>query len=129
MLRKKIQKKNEGGFEQFPDKQFSKEELRTWHKAIKKAGGRIPWMVSKGIVKLDEKGNVCIVEYENVQHREVMKGSGIYYKTNIPFDFWNEAFLLLDKYEFGLSKSEAAQLPGIEEEAKNMVRKGQNSLL
>ena len=129
MQRKKIKEKTQTGFEQFPDKQFTKEELRAWHRAVKKAGGRIPWMVSKGIVKVGEKGQILVVEYDNVQHREVMKGVGIYHKTNVPFDFWNEAFTLLDKYEFGLGKSEAAQLPGIEEEAKKMVRKGQNSLL
>ena len=91
--------------EQFPDRKFTKEELRKFSKAVKEAGGREKWLLKKGFIKKDKNGTMSVVQFEEIIHREVIKGTGIHYQTDVPFSFWNEiAFPQLDKYEFGLNK-------------------------
>lgn len=124
--RKKIESKNDMD-RLFPDKQFSNAQLREWEKAIEKAGDVITWMASKGIVRV-EGGRVIVLEYENIKHREVLKGSNIHYNSNVPFDFWNEAIMWLNKYQFGKGKGKQRELEALEEMASKEITKKSTKL-
>lgn len=102
--------------EQFPDRQFSKEELRKFSKAVKEAGGREKWLLKKGFIKIDKAGTRSVVVFEGIIGKEVIKNTGIRYSSEIPFSFWNEtAFPQLDKYEFGVNKGKKENEENLDE--------------
>lgn len=108
--------------EAFPDRSFTKEELRKFSKAVREAGGRDKWLIKKGFVSADEKGNITAVRtFEGIIGKEVIKGIGIRYSSDIPYSFWADiAFPQLEKYEFGLNKGKKENDENLDEFVSNL---------
>lgn len=108
--------------EQFPERSFTKEELRKFSKAVKDAGGKTKWLIKKGFVSSDKEGNITAVRtFEGILGKEVIKGIGIRYQTDIPYSFWNDvAFPQLDRYEFGLKKGNEKNDESLDELVENL---------
>lgn len=106
--------------EQFPDRRFTKEELRSLSKEINKAGGREAWLISKGFIKV-KNGNWSVVQFEGIIGKEIF--AGLRYSSDIPYTFWNSiGFPQLDKYEFGINESNKENMASLENLAKKVVK-------
>ena len=103
----KIQRKNTQSIhEAFPDRPFTKEELRKFSKAVKEAGSREKWLAKKGFISTNKDGSMrAVIVVEGIIGKPVIKGIPIHYQTDIPYSFWTQiAFPQLDRYEYGLNK-------------------------
>lgn len=108
----------------FPDRDLTKDELKRMSAAVKKAGGRDKYLEKLGFVKLNKHGVIMSVkEFEDLNGVEVLKGSGIKYFSNIPFQWWNEVgFAQLDRYERGIEYGEGMRLKGLDDIAGTIAK-------
>lgn len=110
--------------ETFPDRELTQDELKRLMKAVQKAGGRDKYLAKLGFVKLNKYGLIMAVkEFENLKGMEVLKGSGITYFSNIPFQWWNEVgFIQLDRYERTVAAAVVRQALSLDDVAKTIAK-------
>lgn len=108
--------------EAFPDRKFTDAELARLSKAVEKAGGRDKYLAKLGFVKLNKHGRIMsVLEFEDINGMEVLKGSGITYFSNIPFQWWNEVgFAQLHSYEVRTAKAEVNRILDLDQVAKTI---------
>lgn len=103
--------------EEFPDKKLSEDHIRELSKAVERDGGWLPWLAKKGFIRLDADNRIAAVfQIEEMNGQEVVRGTGVYYRTNIPFEFWNRAYLALSHYQGRMEKTRKQDLlrqPGL----------------
>lgn len=110
--------------EVFPDRELNRDELSRLLKAVQKAGGRYKYLEKLGFIKLNKNGRIMAVkEFEDVNGMEVLKGSGITYFSNIPFQWWNDVgFVQLDRYERTIAEAVIRQTLSIDDLAKTIAK-------
>lgn len=108
----------------FPDRELTQVELKRLYEAVKKAGGRDKYLAKLGFVKLNKHGLIMAVkEFEDLRGVEVLKGSGITYFSNIPFQWWNDVgFAQLDRYERTIATAVARQALSLDDVAKSIAK-------
>jgi hypothetical protein len=110
--------------ESFPDRELTQDELKRLYNAVKKAGRRDKYLAKLGFVRLNKHGLIMAVkEFEDLRGVEVLKGSGITYFSNIPFQWWNDVgFVQLDRYERTIAIAVARQALSLDDVAKTIAK-------